>query len=479
MKREGIGFLSFLVVTVALMLPQSTSAAETGELTAQGWGSSRDKACRQALASLAESLQVRVRSEFEMRTESRRTDDGPRETDVQSSQDVVTRADLPILGADRKATRRDGQFVCNVRLVPDRAGRYYEDRLADLRKEVADVERELAGAKSESERYRLLTDLLATLDRYRQFAVVARFLGVEAPPAGERTAAELRTALSRLQSSLPSLDAAAAQLTRELTDAPVFVTPPRPSSSREVTPFARTLMNEIAAELTTTETPEAAVYRYRGEYQSTEKGITVTYRLIDDDGVIREVRTADLAAGAYDHLRTEPRTADFDRLLHQGLAVDDDFRADIATAKGQNDLLFRAGEEVELLIKLNRPGYYYLTGHTIRDGESYSYIVPLQDARGAQRFVRYMDAENTNKWVSLGAFEVSPPFGVESIQMVASSRDLVGDLPSYEYDDEKGLYMLDGDAGDGVRKTRALIPKKKEKVRSTEAVLMFTTAPAS
>lgn len=468
------GTAATLALGLALALPAPTGAAP---LEGEGWGKTRQDACRQALAALAETLQVEVKASFRMTQKSTRTDGGGRQVGTASSQDIRTDTDLPILGADQTAMRADGQFVCTARLAPRRARRYYRKRLADLQAKASDVAAQLERTRDDGSRHRLLTELLAVVDRHQRFALVAGLLGVEVTPATERSPSELRSALARLEQEAPSLAVAAGQLTRHLPDATIHLTPPHPAQSQEVTPFARALEAAMAERLRTSTAPEAAEFRLRGEYELTASGAMVTYRLIDTDRIVQEVRTATLAPEAFSHLRAEPQTMSFDRLLHQGLAVDSGFRATLATNRGREDLLFREGDEVELLIKLNQPGYYYLTGHTIRDGESYSYLLPLQDGRGDRRFVAFMNAEQVNKWVSLGAFEAAPPFGVESLQLIASTDDLVGDLPGYAYDRAKGLYLIDGDATSGVRKTRALKPKSTDKVRTAEAVLMFTTAP--
>ncbi|MFA9461803.1 hypothetical protein [Thiohalorhabdus methylotrophus] len=443
----------------------------------EGRGKTRQAACRSALAGLAESLQVEVRASLRVTKKSSRAGSGGSRVSTSALQDIQTSTNLPLLGTEQKARRSGGELICTARLEPGRARSLYGERLRDLRSKAGELEAALEETSLGKQRHRLLTELLALADRYDRFALVARFLGLEVPSMGARSAAELRVALDELERVAPSLDLAAEQLVQDLPDDTIHLTPPHPAQSGEVTPFARALESAMAKRLQTTSEPTSADYRLRGEYQVTEQGVSVAYRLTDRNHVTREVRTARLAPEAYAHLRVEPETVSFDRLLHQGLAVDDDFRASLATNQGREDLLFRKGQEVELLIKLNRPGYYYLTGHTIRDGQSYSYLVPLQDGRGDRRFVRYMNAEETNKWVSLGAFEVAQPFGVESMQMIASSEDLVGELPDYTYDKAKGLYMLGGDASEGVTKTRALKPKTSEAVKSAEAVLMFTTAP--
>ncbi|MCD8552531.1 hypothetical protein [Seleniivibrio sp.] len=92
--------------------------------------------------------------------------------------------------------------------------------------------------------------------------------------------------------------------------------------------------------------------------------------------------------------------------------------------------------------------------------------------------MRFINADDANKWVSLGEFTVTKPFGVESIQIVASSKDPMSLIPYSRKDPETGLYVVNTDPAKAVSTMRALINTgiKKEQENIAEAVLTFTTA---
>ena len=104
-------------------------------------------------------------------------------------------------------------------------------------------------------------------------------------------------------------------------------------------------------------------------------------------------------------------------------------------------------------------GYVYFTGQI----------------RGGRKFIRYVNIDDVNKWISLGRFEIVAPFGVESLQLIASSKDLIDRLPSCGYDNETQLYVVSRDPSKAVLNTRAIKKKISKKVKSAEAVLLFTT----
>ena len=76
------------------------------------------------------------------------------------------------------------------------------------------------------------------------------------------------------------------------------------------------------------------------------------------------------------------------------------------------------------------------------------------------------------------------PFGVETLQMVASTDDLVASVPPTFFDKETGLYTISdalsktgrplaSEPGSALSATRGLILKKKS--ATSEAVLVFTS----
>ena len=82
-----------------------------------------------------------------------------------------------------------------------------------------------------------------------------------------------------------------------------------------------------------------------------------------------------------------------------------------------------------------------------------------------------------NKWLSIGRFKATPPFGIESLQLIASSNDPINRLPVHPLDKKTELYVTASNAQQGITKTRMLKPKRSDadKQYQTEAVLMFTT----
>ncbi len=86
-----------------------------------------------------------------------------------------------------------------------------------------------------------------------------------------------------------------------------------------------------------------------------------------------------------------------------------------------------------------------------------------------------MNADDTNHWISIGTFTVEAPFGIESLQLIASNKK-ISKLPKHYYDEKSGYYLIGKNPKEGLAKTRGLIRKKSKKQEISEAVLLFTTA---
>ncbi len=131
-----------------------------------------------------------------------------------------------------------------------------------------------------------------------------------------------------------------------------------------------------------------------------------------------------------------------------------------------------------VLLKVNKPGYFFVAGHIKNEENELSYLLDLADAPDDRRFVYFVNADEVNKWVSLGNFVVHPPYGIESLQVLASRNDLVDRLPAYTYDPDSEYYVLSGNIENSVAKTRGLKRKKLDTNNvepTSEAVLLFTT----
>ncbi|MFV2055582.1 MAG: hypothetical protein ACC707_03900 [Thiohalomonadales bacterium] len=457
-----------LVVTVLGLLLCSPVFAVS--ITGAGYGNTNNQAKSNALATLSESILVEIKSSFD----SFQTNQGR----LEASRRVHMQSDLPLLGANVIVIAKDKQYHATAVLNSDRSIPLYIEKLNDLYIKIEVLaKRNLATIDDGDKRYALLNTLLTDLEMYKKYQTVARFLGAKNIVQPDVTAAELEAQLLTIRQSIPSMSLAGRYLANNISQQSIYVFPAHPIKSREITPFARLLRDYIRKYLNTVEDPQDAEYFYKGAYEYQDSAMSVTYRLISRAGETIFTNVIKLAPSAYNSISYKPTQISFDQLLHQGIVVSNDFRVNINTNLGSEDLLFQQGQDVELFVKLNKSGYFYIVGYTLKGKDASSYLLELSESPGKRRFITYVNADDVNKWLSLGSFKVSAPYGIESIQIIAANKDLQQQLPLYHYDAKLGIYSISGNPEKNIVATRSLRPKFRDNdsAKSAEAVLLFTT----
>jgi len=119
-------------------------------------------------------------------------------------------------------------------------------------------------------------------------------------------------------------------------------------------------------------------------------------------------------------------------------------------------------------------GYLYIVGYTQTKERKLSYLLELSEGEGDSRFVKFVNADDASRWISLGIFTIEPPFGVESIQVIASNQKITS-LPHAEYDEQSGYHIISKDIEKALSQTRGLKKKVSQKVEMSEDVMSFTT----
>lgn len=458
-------------IFIVLMFFFTASIAMSADLTGVGYGKSKKEAKQEALADLSSLVRVEVKSKFLSKAIG--NSDG-QSKEIQ--QLITTESDLPILGAQFDIIFVNNEFMAEAYLKRDNVLRLYLDALRSAKYKVNRSLQLLSVEDEESVSYQLLTSILTEIEQYRKYKAVALLLGATDFPKLSIGESEVRAKILKLSKSAKTLEFGASLLSSEIAHENVYVYPATPYQSHEVTPFSAVLKDKIFSGLNkATDLPQKADYIMVGRYLQNDKGLDVTYTLNDKAGITLKTVVVHFAPTAYEGYRTEPETIDFDRLLHDGVVVSNDFRAEVATHKGTHGLVFKHKDSIELLIKMNQAGYFYIVGHVVKKSGRYSYIVELSEGAGNRKFIHYLNADDANKWVSLGEFEAIPPFGVESLQVIASTKDLMDHIPKNRLQKSSGLYVLSKNPKQSIMKTRAIGKKQIRERLFAESVLMFTT----
>lgn len=474
--------LNVKIYLVALVLMLFSSLSFAVVLTGQASHVNSAAAKKIAMADLAKSVQVQVEDNTEICQQS-----GGNSSDDCNfvKQSIHTETDIPLMGIE--FVRLEQANSWQARLDSTRALPVYRDELSRRFSEIEELNELFEETKDKENKFQILSKLIARVKSYHKHRLVAFMLGEKNLKRSPVREAELMSLLLEVEKQADSLLFAARLIARKMNKQWVYIYPPRHRDAKEITPFASAMKDQLASIIRPVHDLQRAEYTMNGQYQVLDNGdIHLSYQLLDQNHETRQVASVKIKKKAYKGYRVNPIAPDFDALLHQKVAVSNQFRSEITTAQGSRDLLIKKGERIKLVTRINRAGYFYIVGHVVREGEQFSYLLPLQDAEGNDAFVKYVPPDQANRYVELGEFEIEPPFGVEHLQLIASNKNLRDKLPSYKWDEVKGYFVLsktNGNALEGVVITRGLKPKwqvnkdERKKTLSHESSLTFTTLP--
>lgn len=436
-----------------------------------GYGNIQEEATNNALVNLSSQISSQVSSEFNTLTKLIDKDY------KKSKQKIVkVKSELPILGA-KFYYKRNANLV-EVTLDSKYSLDAYENVLGKLHFEISKIEQLISSTQSSTKQYELYSQLKYYISEFNKHKIVATILESNNIPPLDISEASITAKIINLSKELDSIDLATKLLSKSFQNHKVFIYPAKNGISSEVTPFARVFKDNLSKYLNTSPSPKDAELFLSGNYEILKDKIFITYNLIDKQNKSYKQESITLSKKAYEGLRIKPRTITFDEEIHSNALKSSELKIDISFKnQGKKGLLLYQNESVDLVVRSNKPIYFYLIGHILHENDTKSYLVELQpDAHGKEKFSYRLGGSDVNIPVSLGEFEISEPFGFESVQMFASTKPLTNFIPNCSLDND-GLCIVGNKPSLIVAKTRALIrPKKnKEKVLKAEAILEYTT----
>jgi len=252
-------------------------------------------------------------------------------------------------------------------------------------------------------------------------------------------------------------------LQNKLTQRNIHILPFINKNSFEITPFALSIQQYLTRHF---QAPSqfSAEQTLRGEYQFTTSGdIALDLWLFDNDNRVVDIHSVLLTKNILPNKRKMPLLHNTSLLPAETLRGCFGFPSMISIAGQSSNALLTVGQSIRLKVKLNKPGFYFIAVHTIREDGEYSYLLPLRE--GKIPFVQLTTSEQINRLITLGSFKVTPPLGVEILQLIASNVKLESYLPAYQWDDKRKQFIIQGSEGSiahGLQSVRKLSGKIRE-----------------
>ncbi|NPA59173.1 MAG: DUF4384 domain-containing protein [Epsilonproteobacteria bacterium] len=431
-----------------------------------GYAQNMQEAKKEALADISQVIKSEVRSNFESFANNNIS---------HASSHIKISSNLPILGAEFNYIDRVLEVEAHVKLTPKKVKKLYVKKIESLYKQLDTLKQELQKTDKSSLKLKLYEEIFSLLGEYERYASVAMILGADTkePPLNK---ADVKIALAKLTTDINSLEIASRVLEQSFKNYKnIYLYPPMLQNTTTASEFSSVFLQKLKPKLHLSLSLKKASYIMTGEYILTDKTIVLNYQLLSvKNHSIKKSKTITINKKAYKNLKTKPKNIDFDALLNSGIIISDNLKVSLKSNKGSEGLLFRSGEDVELFIKLNKMGYVYIVGYTQTGNGKFSYLLELNEGDGDSRFVKFINADDANHWISLGKFSVEKPFGVESLQTIASNKK-ISSLPNAIYDTNSGYYIISKNIKKALVKTRGLKKKKSHKAEFSEAVLSFTT----
>jgi hypothetical protein len=250
---------------------------------------------------------------------------------------------------------------------------------------------------------------------------------------------------------------------------------------------------------------QTAAHTLDGRYTRINGRLLFTLFLLDTSFNTQRAFVFVLPAAAERSFRVLPAASGFAEALNRGLvriespgggatapsspdAVGNTMEVSVRTGRGSRGLYYRPGDRDSLLVKLDRPGYYFIVGHVEKETTRLSYLMEIGEREATHRFVRRVGADEAHRWLTVGEFTVEAPVGLEAVQVFATSGPPEQMLPATRFDPIRNLHVIGTDPVDTVKRTRGLVlvdvpdsskgpggNAKPARFAIGEAVLQFST----
>jgi hypothetical protein len=440
------------------------------DISGVGFAQTNKQAKKEALADLSQVIKSEVRSSFVSKTKTK-----GRDASSSSESNIKISSNLPILGASFSFTDRELEVEAKVKLSPAKVNKLYVKKLKNLNQEIKSLIKEIEITNSASIKLLLYMDIYSLLKEYDRYESVAVVLGADLPKRPTITKSKVKLELRVLNSNIDSLEMASKILAQSFREQDIYIYPPLMQNNTTVAEFGSVFLKELKTMINYAKKPRDAKYILVGEYTLLSDSMILNYELLSKKtNEVLSSRTINISSKAYKHLNTKPKNIDFDALLNSGVISSSSLKVSLNSNRGSENLLFRDGEDVELFVKLNKMGYLYIVGYTQTENTKMSYLLELQEGSGKSKFIKFINADDASKWISLGEFSVEEPFGVESLQVIASNKKIKR-VPDAKYDEESGYYIISKDMEKALSQTRGIKKKVSKKVELSEDVMSFTT----
>ncbi len=435
--------------------------AYSADLQGIGYGSTMEEAKQEALSDLSASVKVQVYSKHEQTTYKNKNkikSDYTRWTKLSTN--------VPLLNPSIYYSKENGKHKATA--VIDNPA-LYSKKLTDIAERIDEMTKNIKTGSDKTLNYRVLKSVQSLYDEYESYQAVADVLGIKDYLLPRISSAEALKMILEMQETPPSLEVAAEVLTKDMNEKNIYVAPVMYAGKENITEFGAFFKDMLSTKVNSVEVEEDGRNKLRCSYTQSGNDIIMACSLIT--GVSKVLKSSAVKIPKeLVTMQAVPKT-DTSSILNTYIPPKTDYKIWIKISTDGDPTFLREDEPFTLFVKANKAGYiYFITMNNAVDGEAN--ILPLD---WNNKFIKYIDEKNINKWVCIGHYRVKAPFGSESLYAFGLEKEPMPEYIVPEYTLDKIGYLKN--VRPEVLLQDVLYLFKRQQGDKTMTSITFTTAP--
>lgn len=435
--------------------------AYSADLQGIGYGSTMEEAKQEALSDLSASVKVQVYSKHEQTTYKNKNkikSDYTRWTKLSTN--------VPLLNPSIYYSKENGKHKA-IAVIDNPA--LYSKKLTDIAEHIDEMTKNIKTGSDKTLNYRVLKSVQSLYDEYESYQAVADVLGIKDYLLPRISSAEALKMILEMQETPPSLEVAAEVLTKDMNEQNIYVAPVMYAGKENITEFGAFFKDMLSTKVNSVEVEEDGRNKLRCSYTQSGNDIIMACSLIT--GVSKVLKSSAVKIPKeLVTMQAVPKT-DTSSILNTYTPPKTDYKIWIKISTDGDPTFLRENEPFTLFVKANKAGYiYFITMNNAVDGEAN--ILPLD---WNNKFIKYIDEKNINKWVCIGHYRVKAPFGSESLYAFGLEKEPMPEYIVPEYTLDKIGYLKN--VRPEVLLQDVLYLFKRQQGDKTMTSITFTTAP--
>ncbi|MCX4360269.1 LPP20 family lipoprotein [Mucispirillum schaedleri] len=435
--------------------------AYSADLQGIGYGSTMEEAKQEALSDLSASVKVQVYSKHEQTTYKNKNkikSDYTRWTKLSTN--------VPLLNPSIYYSKENGKHKATA--VIDNPA-LYSKKLTDIAERIDEMTKNIKTGSDKTLNYRVLKSVQSLYDEYESYQAVADVLGIKDYLLPRISSAEALKMILEMQETPPSLEVAAEVLTKDMNEKNIYVAPVMYAGKENITEFGAFFKDMLSTKVNSVEVEEDGRNKLRCSYTQSGNDIIMACSLITGISKVLKSSAVKIPKELVT-MQAVPKT-DTSSILNTYTPLKTDYKIWIKISTDGDPTFLRENEPFTLFVKANKAGYiYFITMNNAVDGEAN--ILPLD---WNNKFIKYIDEKNINKWVCIGHYRVKAPFGSESLYAFGLEKEPMAEYIVPEYTLDKIGYLKN--VRPEVLLQDVLYLFKRQQGDKTMTSITFTTAP--